>query len=613
LELNYNYLLRSSARKNWKRIGIKRRSGVVVPLFSVYSKRSAGTGEIPDLKLVVDWCIKSGISIIQLLPMNELGYDSSPYNSISTFALEPMYLRLGDLKSVDLRPFENKFKKLKQKFSYSRAKTDYSIKNSKLELLKDIFKKADLNNTEFIRFIRKNNYWLFDFAAYKVLKEKNKFKSWENWYKHEVNYSRKLRNDVLKKYKRKILFYYWVQWQLYEQMKEARAYANKNGVYIMGDLPFLISRDSADIWSHRKYFNLHLSSGAPPDMYFAFGQNWGSPTYNWNNIAKDKFTYLKKRIRYAENFYDMYRIDHFVGLFRIWSVDMRASAGGHEAMSGKFVPENKNRWESHGKKIIREMLKSSHMLPCAEDLGTVPACSYKTLKEYGIPGIDFQRFYRRPRKNFEFVKPGEYRKNSSAVISTHDSSFFPQWWNYEAGTIDKALFEYLCNQNNIKGQNFKNIIYKLFDKKHSNKRRLFWKKNIRDANILLKILNLKESRAKKIIRMYHESYREKNKFMNCLYGMNKNPKNSSSALQKKCIEKINESASIFSIQLIQEYLFLDNFLFKKTNRADYRINMPGIMNELNWSLRLPISLENIMKRKKLISLLMRIFKNTNRV
>jgi 4-alpha-glucanotransferase len=317
------------------------------------------------------------------------------------------------------------------------------------------------------------------------------------------------------------------------------------------------------------------------------------PPYKWNHISKDNYTYIKERIKYAGNFFDMYRIDHFVGLFRIWTIGSDSSSNDEqEALYGKFDPEKKTLWEIHGKKIIYAMLKASDMLPCAEDLGTVPQCSYKTLKQYGIPGIDFQRFYK--NKDYSFVLPYNYRKNSSAVISTHDSSFFPQWWNFEAGTIDKTLFEFLCRNCNIKGKALKTIKDRLFDKRHSKKRRLYWKKDIQSTDILLKILNIKAYKAKKILSMYKESYGEKEKFMTYLYGYNKKFGSASPALQIKCIEKANESTSIFSIQLIHEYLYMNKAVFNKSNKWKYRINMPGMINEINWSLKLPLSLENIL-------------------
>lgn len=517
--MKYNFL-KTHTKEKWQRIGTHKRSGVVVPLFSIYSDKSTGVGEILDIKYIVDWCKKTGMSIIQLLPLNELGPDNAPYNAISTFALEPMYLKLNELKGVDQNGFQDEIQKLKIKYRSNRSRVNYNIKNEKIDLLWRIFKNIDITkNKKYNNFVKHNKYWLKDFALFKIISESEGTQLWDKWNKKlSAHYKIEL-DKVYSANREKFDFHYWIQWQLYEQMKDLKKYANVNGVLIMGDLPFLVSRYSADVWSHQNYFKLNLAAGAPPDIYFAQGQLWGMPPYHWENIKKNKYIYLKKRLLYAQNFYNLYRIDHFIGLFRVWTVELGT---GHvnAALHGKFDPENENLWEKHGKKIIDKMLSFTDMLPCAEDLGSVPACSYKTLTEYGIPGVDFQRYLK--DKNDNFIEPKKYRPNSAAVISTHDSTFFFNWWGYEAGKS------------------------------------------------------------------------EQNKFMKYLYGRSQK-KNipASTSFIKKCLERINESESIFSIQLIQEYLSLDEKLLKKMNKWNYRINSPGTFSNKNWVIRLPIGVEKL--------------------
>jgi 4-alpha-glucanotransferase len=207
----------------------------------------------------------------------------------------------------------------------------------------------------------------------------------------------------------------------------------------MGDLPFLVSRDSADVWSHQQYFKLELASGAPPDMLYAKGQRWGMPPYNWQAIEANKYDYLTEKLEFAENFYDLYRIDHVVGIFRVWTIPLSEPLE-HSGISGSFDPAEEASWEDHGKKILSIMVKNANMLACAEDLGVVPACSYKILSELGIPGIDIQRWMRDWDKTYDFKKPDLYRYNSLATIATHDMSSLCAWWDFEAGTIDEELF-----------------------------------------------------------------------------------------------------------------------------------------------------------------------------
>jgi 4-alpha-glucanotransferase len=109
-----------------------------------------------------------------------------------------------------------------------------------------------------------------------------------------------------------ILFHKWLQWQLFEQFSDAKQYATQKGVLLMGDMPFLVSRDSSDVWSRQDYFKLDLSSGAPPDLYFSMGQRWGMPPYNWERIAADGYQYLIRKMQYLENFFDLlFSIDAF--------------------------------------------------------------------------------------------------------------------------------------------------------------------------------------------------------------------------------------------------------------------------------------------------------------
>lgn len=583
--MDYNYFLHTHTKDKWHALGIKRRAGIVVPLFSLYSANSTGIGEIPDLKLLIDWAVKTGISIIQLLPLNDVGDDFAPYSSVSTFALDPMYLNLSSLIGVETS-YTKELARIKRKARASYGKVNYDVKKLKLELLWLIYKSHPTDSEEFNDYITQNEYWLRDYALYKVIREQNPMNGWSGWEdKFQFRDAQALK-ELEERNIEKIHFYYWMQWQLHEQMKIVKQYAAENAVYLMGDLPFLVSRESADVWAHPNYFLSELSAGAPPDMYFATGQKWGMPPYNWNNIANDGFEYVKQKLRYAENFYDMYRIDHFVGLFRVWVSPLDDVEG-----RGSYLPREEYLWEQHGRKIIDVMTHSTKMLPCAEDLGTVPGCSYHVLAEYGIPGIDFQRYY---KQDFRFRSPNEYRINSQAVMSTHDSSFWINWWQYEAGTIDEKLFELMCEKAHIDHRHYRYAKSILFNKKLSGHGRLYWNEGISSHEQMLQILQPQE-KANDFAYMFMESYKEKQKFLDYLGYHEGSISELSANLVYKCLNKINQSGSIFSMQLMQEYLCLDENLLKKIKRWKCRINTPGTVSRDNWSLLLPLSLEELLK------------------
>jgi len=587
--MDYNYLLQTNTGYKWQKIGAKRRAGIAVPLFSVHSENSCGIGDFNDLKLLIDWCTECSFSILQLLPLNDVGNDYAPYNSVSTFALDPMYISFKLLKYCNASNFSSDILEIKNVNRPIFGRVNYRIKEAKINLLRKIFKSLHAEEIrEFTNFVNNNSYWLRDYAIFKILKSKDENMQWE-----EFNDKGKLRTqEYLLKIeadnKNEITFIFWIQWQLFEQFKEIKTYAGEKGIYIMGDLPFLVSRDSADVWSHQNYFRLDLSAGAPPDMYFALGQKWGMPPYDWNNIANDRFVYIKERLKYAENFYDMFRIDHFIGLFRVWTSSYYEEKSG--SAGGSYLPHEEYLWEEHGRKILDIMNSATGMLPCAEDLGTVPECSYRVLQDYGIPGIDFQRYM---KSNFYFRSPFEYRPNSCAVISTHDSSFFPNWWQYEAGTVDKHLFEILVNPNNDNNMHLRAVEEKLFDLKNSRYGRLRWRDEISNVETMLYLAQPAPEKVSQLSYLYMESYAEKKKFCEFL-GVSELPNNISSQLIYLGLQKANVSKSIFSIQLIHEYLALDKDLLSKITRWGCRINTPGKVSKNNWSVRLPISLDRLL-------------------
>ncbi len=584
----YSELLKTDSKDKWQRIGIQKRSGYVLPLFSVYSKSSTGIGEFTDLKLACDWAKLAGLSIIQLLPLNDTGFNFRPYDCQSGFALEPVYLNLWELKGVDISKFSEEIKNLREKFPISE-RVNYNIKREKLNILQRIFKEIkEKHPLEFLEYRKKNNYWIEDYAIFKVLKEENNERSWEDW---DLKF-RDRDNTTLETFKRenkeRIEFYIWLQWQTHEQFKRIKLYAEEKGIYLMGDLPFLVCRDSADVWAKRDYFRLDLSSGAPPDMYYAKGQRWGMPPYNWEKIAKSNYDYVIEKLRYAENFYDIFRIDHVVGVFRIWSIPLTEPSENF-GLNGFFEPKDEKVWEEHGKRILTVFIKNTKMLSIAEDLGTVPECSYKVLKELGIPGTEVLRWNKDWQKTYKFKRPEDFRSFAIATLSTHDSSNLEAWWNFEAGTVDEELFVRICRE---KGVDFEKIKERLFDLNLSFYKRLYWKKEINNPERLLDILELNKEEAFHIIDLYKGSYSEKEKFQKDI-GMEGEPQSKVSPLFfKKTLEYITKTNSIFCINLLFDWLSLSGIF--SDDCWQRRINFPGTISEKNWSYVMPISLEEML-------------------
>ena len=584
-ELNLeNCLSKSISKDNWKNIGFKKRAGVLMPLFTVYSRNSYGIGDLGDLKLIIDWAKLTANSILQLLPMNEVGAQFCPYDALSSFALEPAYICLSEFAALR----EKKFKPSVDDYLH----INYALKEEKLQLLWNVYLGQDLSEAlDFEEFQQKNFYWLPDFALFKVLKEHHQGKPWYEWELDFKNRSPEALQEFGQDNIEKITFQMWLQWILFKQFKAACDYAASNNILLKGDLPVLVSRDSADVWSHLGFFKLDYAAGAPPDMYAARGQRWGMPTYNWENIAKDNYRYVKEKLKYAQEFYNILRIDHVVGLFRIWSIPY-ADLPENQGLHGSFDPLDEHLWCEHGRKILSTIVQNTKMLLCAEDLGVIPKCCTDTLLEFGIAGNDVQRWVKDWNTRHDFLLPQEYRQLAVAMLSTHDTTNWKAWWQYEAGTVDEALFIRKCAGR----LDYSGIKDKLFDLHLSRHGRLRWLGSIDSVDKLIQGLspqgNVPKEHLRDFIDLYENSFGEKEKLWKLLDCSGLMAEVSSTELLAKVIQFILNSRAIFCINSIGDYLSLADIF--KNDPYQYRINVPGTVSPKNWSLRLPLSLEEML-------------------
>ncbi|RJO63583.1 MAG: 4-alpha-glucanotransferase [Candidatus Omnitrophota bacterium] len=582
-----HYLLRKAAGKAWQKIGPFKRAGVLVPLFSLYSRQSQGIGDLYDLKLLVDWCEKAGVSIIQLLPMNEVGHTFCPYDSISSFAFDPMYLSLPAV-GKSLGSTIKDITRLSNSFDLRARYVDYRIKDEKLKILQDIFRQGRYDEGALRRYKQENSYWVSDFALYKVLKSYQGQKPWYEWEAPYRDRDAASLESFTRAHIQEIDFQVWLQWQAASQFKEIKAYARSRGVFLKGDLPLLVSRDSADVWVRPDFFKLEYAAGAPPDMYCAKGQRWGMPSYNWAKIAEDGYVYVKEKLTYSENFYDILRIDHVAGLFRIWSIPYGEPLE-NKGLNGFFDPQEEANWEGHGRKLLLTMLMHTKMLLCAEDLGMVPRSCPKVLEELGIPGNDVQRWAKDWKVAHNFFKPNEYRVLSVAMLSAHDTTNWPAWWENEAGTADEDLFLRKCRQYGI---DYSHVLPQLFDSHLSRHGRLRWLINVRGSEVFLSIIGKKKEEAADLLDIYENTFQEKEK----LWAMTGLPgpmrEQADSELLERIVQMNLDSASVFSIQLLTDLLYLAGLF--KGDPYEYRINTPGTVSSKNWSLRMPIALEELL-------------------
>lgn len=408
----------------WNKIGSHPQHGICVPLFSLHTKNSCGIGEFLDLLPLIQWCKDQGFQMIQLLPLNDSGEDSSPYNCISSVALNPLYLSLSRLPHVlDVPSATSKLQAMQKLCAHPFVpykqlrplKWAFLYEYYVLNKTKGIFDK----DSEFLKFCEKEQYWLRPYTVFRSIKKHLNglpVQQWPKSFMHMEHF-----HQWAKDFEEDCRFFAFLQFLCFQQLSNVKAFADKQKIFLKGDIPILISRDSCDVWYFRQYFS-SSSVGAPPDMYNAKGQNWELPTYNMKNLAKDNYLWWKTRVKYAEHFYSLYRLDHVAGFYRLWIWD----PSGH----GYFYPEKEEDFLTQGERVLTQLLRVSSMLPIGEDLGHVPLSIKKSLSRLGICGIRIPRWERIWPSSSKFIPFDQYTPLSVTTLSTHDSDTLAGWWEY---------------------------------------------------------------------------------------------------------------------------------------------------------------------------------------
>lgn len=324
--------------------GLWKGTGVSIPVFSLRTQKSFGVGEFADIKLLIDWAKKTGLKMIQLLPINDTTahhdwHDSYPYAAISAFALHPIYINLEKIAGKEfasiIKPLKRKQKQLNElrEFDYEQ------VMKFKLSALKELFeakKEQFKNDLDYFEFFDLNRHWLVPYAAFCFLRDKYKTPDFSKWKSNSVYNEQaiqKLLSPAQKHYDQ-ILFFYFVQYHLHLQMKEVADYAHNQKIVLKGDIPIGVYRYGCDAWINPTLYNMDDQAGAPPDDFAVKGQNWGFPTYNWEEMSKDNYNWWRRRFDQMSNYFDAFRIDHILGFFRIWSIPMDSVEG----IMGRFVP-----------------------------------------------------------------------------------------------------------------------------------------------------------------------------------------------------------------------------------------------------------------------------------
>jgi len=455
-------------------------AGILEPVFAIRTEEDLGIGDTDGVRQMMDWCHQHGLNIFQTLPINETSDDNSPYNAISSLAIEPATLAvsprfipgLSRQKFNQIAPPRLLRKLRRGPVNYPKVKV---LKRALLQAAFDTFLTRHFNPgtpraAGFRRFLADNAEWLADYALFRVLMEENgNHPVWDRWLPaHQTPPGARawllsLSEPQRGKLERKQLFFMYVQWLAFGQWQALKSYGDSKQVWLMGDMPFGVGRHSADVWANRALFDLDWSGGAPPETLFKadaftekWGQNWGVPNYRWDELRRRNFDWWRTRIGNIQKTFHLCRIDHAPGFFRIYSFpwtpdrnaeflpldDTQAAARTGGRLPG-FKPfpddtiEHKAANQQQGEELLRVVLEASgDTTIVAEDLGVVPDYTPAVLQKLGIPGFRIPSFFR--EKDGRYADPAQYPRLSLTQPATHDhpplaAAWAEHWQNIDAG------------------------------------------------------------------------------------------------------------------------------------------------------------------------------------
>ncbi len=321
-----------------------RYAGVAVPVFSLRTTKSRGCGEFSDIKALADWCEKAKLRVIQLLPINDTTAtfqwaDSYPYNAISIMALHPNYISVGEVYSYygkNISAIERETGLYLNDMPLSDYNRTREWKRTNLRSLFDSKFPEIIADKRLQEYLKRSAWWVKNYAAFAMLRDKFQtpnFRLWAECSTYSAKAVEKYFSPSSAEYA-DVMFRVFVQYHLELQLKSAIDYAHEKNIAIKGDLPIGINPNSVEAWVEPELFNFGLQAGAPPDYFSRDGQNWGFPVYNWDVMAGDGYKWWQSRLGRMQEFFDAFRIDHILGMFRIWSIPSPFKSG----IMGIFSP-----------------------------------------------------------------------------------------------------------------------------------------------------------------------------------------------------------------------------------------------------------------------------------
>ena len=409
-----------------------KKSGVLLHLSSLPSKHGIGTLGYEAYKFI-DFLKKSGQSFWQMLPLVPIGEGNSPYKSTSCYAGEILYIDLDMLvkegllseKDIPEKQFE--------------GNADYeAVRKFKLPLIKKAAANFDTDNKDYNIFLEENKDWLHDYALFMAISNEcrsESIKDFDDNLKYRIP---ETLEDFEKKHIDEILFYEISQYFFYAQYYELKRYAEKNGIGFIGDIPFYVSLDSAEVWKYPDSFLLERDftpkavAGVPPDLFSSTGQLWGNPIYDWEYLKQNGYFWWKKRLAHYSKMYDVVRIDHFRAFADYYVIPN----GDADARNGEWkLGAGIDFWNE-----IRKDLGEIDII--AEDLGGDTEIVQNLVRETGFPNMKVLQFgFSGDPYNPHL--PQNFIENCVCYTGTHDNDTTVGWYNSLEGyskTMADELF-----------------------------------------------------------------------------------------------------------------------------------------------------------------------------
>jgi 4-alpha-glucanotransferase len=411
----------------------ERASGVLVPLFSLRSSRSWGVGEFPDLSSFAEWAGAAGQALIQILPITEVPpSESSPYSALTAMAIDPIYIRLADVAEFAAIGGESALTAAdRQALEHVRSapRVLYAeVRRLKNKYLREAFARFAVHelahDTErahaFLRFARVHAAWLDDYALFQALRVAHDLKPWWEWPESLATREPEALHTAERDWCDEIAYRRYAQWIAAEQWAEARDAARP--LKIFGDVPFMISADSPDVWTRQEEFRFDATVGVPPDAFSETGQDWGLPPWRWDVMRANDFTWIRRRAQRTAELFDGFRLDHLVGLYRVYNRPL------DDTQEDFFTPPDPPTQLALGEQLVSIYLETGAEI-IAEDLGTVPDFVRASLRRLGVPGFKVMRWERQwALPETPYIDPAEYDEISVATTGTHDTEPLVIWW-----------------------------------------------------------------------------------------------------------------------------------------------------------------------------------------